>query len=66
MVYRSGIDSLRNVVVVSETRESELAVNQTRKTIRWKHKGWPFVKCFFDGFFQDCTPGEKQSVFDAF
>jgi hypothetical protein len=54
---------LRKVVVVSETRESELAINQTRKTIRWKHKVWPFVKCFFDGFFKDCKRGGEKISF---
>ena len=58
--------NLRKAVVVSETRETELAINQTRKTIRWKHNEWPFVKCFFDGFLQYGTSGKKQSVFDAF
>lgn len=58
--------NLHKAVVVSETRETELAVNQTRKTIRWKHDEWPFVKCFFDGFLQYGTTGKRQSVFDAF
>ena len=58
--------NLHKTVVVSETRETELAINQTRKTIRWKHNEWPFVKCFFDGFLQYGTTGKRQSVFDAF
>ena len=59
--------NLHKTVVVSETRETELAINQTRKTIRWRYIEWPFVKCFFDGFLQySDTTGKKQSVFDAF
>jgi hypothetical protein len=59
--------NLHKTVVVSETRETELAINQTRKTIRWRYIEWPFVKCFFDGFLQYIdTTGKKQSVFDAF
>jgi hypothetical protein len=58
--------NLQNVVVVCETSETELAINQTRKTMRWKHNEWPFVKCFFDGFLQGDAKEKKQSVFDAF
>jgi hypothetical protein len=58
--------SLDKTVVITETSETELAINDIRKTVRWKHDVWPFVKCFFDGFLQNGTKGEKQSVFDAF
>ncbi len=58
---------LHNVVVVCETKDNELAIHQKRKTVRWKHNEWPFVKCFFDGFLP-CggDKKKKQSVFNAF
>jgi len=58
--------NLKNTVVISETKESEFAINQTRKTIRWQHDVWPFVKCLFDGFLINSANGGRQSVFDAF
>ncbi len=58
--------NLKNTVVISETGESGLAFNQTRKTIRWQHDVWPFVKCLFDGFLINSANGVRQSVSDAF
>ena len=58
--------SLKNTVVIAETRETQLAINQTRETVRWKYEEWPFVKCLFDGFLQNVTKGQKQSVFNAY
>ena len=58
--------SLKNTVVITETRETQLAINQTRETVRWKYEEWPFVKCLFDGFLKNGTKGEKQSVFNAY
>jgi hypothetical protein len=58
--------SLDKTVVITETRETEMAINDIRKTLRWKHDEWPFVKCLFDGFLQNNTNGEKQSVFNAY
>ena len=58
--------SLNNTVVITETRETQLAINQTRETVRWKYEEWPFVKCIFDGFLQNGTKGEKQSVLNAY
>ena len=54
---------LDNTLVVSQ---SDLAFHQTRKTLRWKHDEWPFVKCLFDGFLHSGTTGEKHSVYNAF
>jgi len=58
--------SLDNTVIITETEESEMAIKLKRKTFRWKHDEWPFVKCIFDGFSQKKTKGEKQSVFNAY
>lgn len=58
--------SLDKVVVITETRETQMAINDTRKTLRWQHDEWPFVKCIFDGFLQNNTKGKRQSVFNAF
>ena len=58
--------SLDNAVIITETEESEMAIKLKRKTLRWKHDEWPFVKCIFDGFTQKSTKGEKQSVFNAY
>jgi hypothetical protein len=57
---------LDNAVIITETEESEMAIKFKRKTLRWKHDEWPFVKCIFDGFSQKSTKGEKQSVFNAY
>jgi hypothetical protein len=59
-------DHLDNTVVITETRTTEMAIKDSRKTIRWAHDEWPFVKCLFDGFLQNSTTGQKQSVFNAF
>ena len=58
--------SLDNTVIITETEESEMAIKLKRKTLRWKHDEWPFVKCVFDGFSQKSTKGIKQSVFNAY
>lgn len=58
--------NLNNTVVITETKETELAINQTRRTLKWKHDEWPFVKCIFDGFLQNIATGIKQSLFDSF
>jgi hypothetical protein len=58
--------NLDRTVVITETKETEFAINQTRDTLRWKHNEWPFVKCIFDGFLQNGAKGKKQSVFNAF
>ena len=58
--------SLDNAVIITETEESEMAIKLKRKTLRWKHDEWPFVKCIFDGFSQKNTKGENQSVFNAY
>jgi hypothetical protein len=58
--------NIHNVVVVCETKENELAIHDQRKTVRWKHNEWPFVKCFFDGFLQCDGTKKKRSVFNAF
>jgi len=58
--------SLDNTIIITETEESEMAIKLKRKTLRWKHDEWPFVKCIFDGFSQKSTKGEKQSVFNAY
>jgi hypothetical protein len=58
--------NLNNTVVITETKETEFAINQTRRTLSWKHDEWPFVKCFFDGFLQNSATGRKQSLFDSF
>jgi len=58
--------SLDNTVIITETEESEMAIKLKRKTLRWKHDEWPFVKCVFDGFSQKSKKGIKQSVFNAY
>lgn len=55
-----------NVVVVCETKETEFAIHESRKTVRWKHREWPFVKCLFDGFLQEIKSGKKKSVSESF
>jgi len=54
---------LNNTVIISQI---DLAMHQTRKTLRWKHDEWPFVKCFFDGFIHNGKEEKKQSVYNAF
>ena len=39
---------LDNTVVVSQTCEVGSGFFYNSKTIRWKHRVWPFVKCMFD------------------
>jgi hypothetical protein len=58
--------SLDNTIIITETEESEMAIKLKRRTLRWKHDEWPFVKCIFDGFLQKSTKREKQSVFNAY
>ena len=55
-------ESLNNTVVISETDKSEFAINDLRR----KSDEWAFVKCLFDGFLQNGTKGQKQSVYNAF
>jgi hypothetical protein len=55
-------DSLNNTVVITETREAEFAINDLRR----KSDVWAFVKCLFDGFLQNSTKRQKQSVHSAF
>ena len=57
---------LPNTVVISESKETGLAFHQNRKTLRWQHSEWPFVKCFFDGFLKSESTLKKTSVFGAF
>jgi hypothetical protein len=57
---------LENTVIITETDELEIAINVKRKTVRWAHDEWPFVKCILDGFSQRSKKGEKQSVYDAY
>lgn len=57
---------LENMVIVTETNEIEIALNQNRKTIRWKHDEWPFVRCLFDGFLENYKRNGKHTIFDAF
>ncbi len=57
---------LENTVIITETDELEIAVKIKRKTIRWSHDEWPFVKCILDGFSQKNIKGEKQSVYGAY
>ena len=54
---------LNNTVVISQT---DFAMHQSRKTLKWKHNEWPFVKCFFDGFLHKSKEDKKQSVYNAF
>jgi len=54
---------LNNTVIISQTG---FAMHQNRKTLRWKHDEWPFVKCFFDGFLHNGKEEKKQSVYTAF
>ena len=58
--------NLNNTVVITETKETEFAINQTGRTLRWKRDEWSFVKCIFDGFLQNSVTGHKQSLFDFF
>lgn len=53
---------LSNTVVISQT---DFVMHQSRKTLKWKHNEWPFVKCFFDGFLHNCKE-KRQSVYNAF
>jgi hypothetical protein len=57
---------LENTVIITETDELEMAVKIKRKTIRWNHEEWPFVKCILDGFSPENTKGDKQSVYGAY
>jgi hypothetical protein len=57
---------LENTVIITETDELEMAVKIKRKTIKWRHDEWPFVKCILDGFSQENTSGAKQSVYSAY
>lgn len=58
--------NLPNAVVISETRKTDLAFHQNRKTIRWQHNEWPFVRCFFDSFLKRESTFKKTSIFGAF
>ena len=53
---------LSNTVVISQT---DFAMHQSRKTLKWKHNEWPFVKCLFDGFLHNGKE-KRQSVYNAF
>ena len=55
-----------NTVIVSETDEVGIAFYNKRKTKRWKHRVWPFVKCMFDGFLSAKYVGQRKSVIAAF
>jgi hypothetical protein len=57
---------LDNTVIITETDDLEVAVKIKRKTIRWNHDEWPFVKCILDGFSKKDKKGEKQSVYSAY
>jgi hypothetical protein len=58
--------TIPNAVVVSQTKESEVAINESRKTVRWNFNEWPFVKCLFDGFLGKISPDKKKSIYDSF
>jgi hypothetical protein len=63
----SGISlTIPNTVVISETKEKELAINESRKTVIWNYNEWPFVKCLFDGFQQGLKSGKKNSIYESF
>lgn len=57
---------LDNTIVITETSDVEVAIKIRRKTLKWRHDEWPFVKCLFDGFSQVNTKEEKKSVFNAY
>ena len=57
---------LENTVVITQTGEVEIAFKNIRKTEKWGHDVWPFVKCLFDGFIRKDATGDRQSVFQAF
>jgi hypothetical protein len=57
---------LDNTVIITETDKLEMAVKIKRKTIRWRHDEWPFVKCIIDGLSQKNPKGERQSVYSAY
>ena len=57
---------LEKTVIVSETEEVGFAFYSKRKSKRWNHKVWPYVKCMFDGFLINEPEGPTQSVFSAF
>jgi hypothetical protein len=57
---------LDNTVIITETDELEMAVKIRRKTVRWRHEEWPFVKCPIDGCIQKTPKGDKQSVYRAY
>lgn len=58
--------TIPNAVVVSQTKESEVAINEYRKTVRWNFNEWPFVKCLFDGFLEKLNSDKKKSIYDSF
>jgi hypothetical protein len=59
-------EAVNNAVIITETGEAEVAFNTKRKTLRWKHTEWPFVKCIFDGFSENSISRQKNTVFDAY
>jgi hypothetical protein len=58
--------TLDNTVVITESDVTELSFFCKRKTKRWAHDVWPFVKCFFDGLLDSDRLGGKQTVHAAF
>ena len=58
--------TLDNTVVITESDVTELSFFCTRKTKRWAHDVWPFVKCFFDGLLDSDRLEGKQTVHAAF
>ena len=57
---------LENTVIISETEEVGFAFYSNRKSKRWNHRVWPYVKCMFDGFLRKESKGPTPSVFSAF
>jgi hypothetical protein len=62
----TGTRTVVQQALITETGEAEVAFNTKRKTLRWKHTEWPFVKCIFDGFSENSISRQKNTVFDAY
>ena len=58
--------SVENTVIVSETDKVGIAFFSERKSKKWNHPVWPFVKCLFDGLLATTSDGQKQSIIEAF
>ena len=58
--------NIDNIVIITETDALGYAFHENQMKTGWKYEVWPFVKCLFDGFSNQNSEANTQSVAYAF